>query len=170
MAGEARSAQSSRWHDVPGAVGPFRCDDRGLSPDLQSGCAVDNEVCGCQICSFWRLHSENGHMRWSPVCVGRHHGCRLLPRRRKKVFSLRTLGIQAPKIGIQQRPRLVRTEDCVELMQQVLVAETVEPLLSSCRAETRAKHMVACRHKSSNNMLDGFEDCGVTGHGGALPR
>ena len=29
------------------------------------------------------------------------------------------------------------------------------------RAETCAKHLVACRRKNSNSMLDGFEDCGV---------
>ena len=63
-------------------------------------------------------------------------GCRLLPDRRRKVYSLRTAGVQAPRHGLQQRPVLGQLDGVWDLLREVLHDGGVSPLLASCTEYT----------------------------------
>ena len=69
-------------------------------------------------------------------CLERVSGQRLLPHKRRKVYSLRLVGIPQPRSGLQQRPCTDVVPDMAELLRQVLMGHSVGPLVSYCISYT----------------------------------
>ena len=63
--------------------------------------------------------------------------CQLLPQRRSKVFALRALGWNEPKIGVGVRPEFDKAEETVQLVCQVLQQSSCAPLIRFVQAASR---------------------------------
>ena len=68
--------------------------------------------------------------------------CRLLPKRRNKVFALRSLGYQTARIGVGFRPNFQQAESTVKILSQVLQQQSCLPLQSY--VQTAAAHEPQC--------------------------